>query len=129
MPAPAPPQTAAKIRVYYNSACPVCKAGIAAQQNKPALCGISWEDVHADQALVQQLGADLEFVRERLHVVDEHGSLQIGFDAFLTIWRNSASEQWKCRFFSLPGIRHGGRLAYNLFAALLYRWNRWLQHW
>jgi len=44
---------------------------------------------HTDHEDLKALDAELEFVRERLHVVDEHGKLNIGFDAFLTIWRHS----------------------------------------
>lgn len=81
-----------KIKVYYNSACPVCKAGIANQKVRMQGCPVEWNDVHSDDNLIREIDSDLEFVRERLHVVDESGALQIGFDAFLAIWRNSPTE-------------------------------------
>ena len=118
-----------KLRVYYNSACPVCKAGIESQQGKETSCEIQWNDVHARNALTEEINAELEIVRERLHVVDERGELQIGFDAFLTIWRNSPSEKWKAQMLGMPVIRQFGRLAYNVFAAFLYRWNKARRHW
>ena len=74
------------LRVYYNSACPVCRAGIEQQKGKMQGCPVEWQDVHTDHERVKQLNADLNFVRKRLHVIDEHGKLNIGFDAFLTIW-------------------------------------------
>lgn len=117
------------MKVYYNSACPVCKAGIEGQMGKDSSCKIQWNDIHKDNSLVSDVNAELEFVRERLHVVDEKGSLQIGFDAFLVIWRNSPSEIWKYKFFNLPLVKHACRLLYNLFAAALYRWNRSKKHW
>lgn len=115
--------------VYYNSACPVCKAGIETQQGKSSSCEIQWQDVHEDNSLADDVDADLEFVRERLHVRDEQGQLQVGFDAFLAIWRNSPKESWKAKLFGLPLIKPLCRLAYNGFAAMLYRWNRAKQHW
>ena len=73
-----------KLKVYYNSACPVCKAGIEGQMEKESRCEIQWNDVHQKNALVSDLNSDLESVRERLHVIDENGQIQIGFDAFLS---------------------------------------------
>jgi predicted DCC family thiol-disulfide oxidoreductase YuxK len=117
------------MKVYYNSACPVCKAGIEGQMEKGSSCEIQWADVHGDNKLVSEVDADLEFVRERLHVVDENGKLHVGFDAFLAIWKNSTSERWKAAVFGLPVIRQLCRVAYNLFAAALYRWNISKKHW
>lgn len=117
------------MKVYYNSACPVCKAGIEGQMGKDSVCEIQWNDVHQNNALVMEVNADLEFVRERLHVVDEHGVVQVGFDAFLVIWRNSSTEIWKYKLFNFPVLKHFCRIAYNVFAAALYRWNRAKKHW
>jgi len=117
------------LKVYYNSACPVCRAGIASQQGKMATCAVEWKDVHQDNALVKEVDADLAFVRERLHVVDEQGQLQIGFDAFLAIWRNSPQEKWKATVLGAPLIKQCGRLGYNAFAFLLYKWNRANKRW
>ena len=118
-----------KIKVYYNSACPVCKAGIANQKVRMQGCPVEWNDVQSDDNLIREIDSDLEFVRERLHVVDESGALQIGCDAFLAIWRNSPTEGGKVRLLGQPIIRHLCRISYNLFAALLYQWNKRLKHW
>ena len=80
------------MKVYYNSACPVCKAGIERQRAKSGDGDSCWYDVHQENTRVDEIGAKLEFVRERLHVVDEHGELQVGFDAILAIWRESPAE-------------------------------------
>jgi predicted DCC family thiol-disulfide oxidoreductase YuxK len=120
---------AAKMKVYYNSACPVCKAGIEGQMTKESVCDIQWNDVHNNNGLVTDVNSDLEFVRERLHVIDEKGELQVGFNAFLAIWHNSPTEKWKSIIFGLPFLKQLGNLAYNLFAALLYQWNKAKKHW
>jgi predicted DCC family thiol-disulfide oxidoreductase YuxK len=117
------------MKVYYNSACPVCKAGIESQMQKGASCEVQWADVHENNALVSEVHGDLEFVRERLHVVDQNGALHVGFDAFLVIWKNSPTERWKARVMGLPVIKQLCRVAYNLFAAALYKWNRSKNHW
>jgi predicted DCC family thiol-disulfide oxidoreductase YuxK len=118
-----------KIKVYYNSACPVCSAGVTWQMGRDGADEMGWSDVHSENQLVDEIGADLEFVRERLHAVDENGELQVGFDVILTVWRNSPKDSWKARILSLPVILQAGRIAYNLFAAGLYRWNRSRKHW
>jgi predicted DCC family thiol-disulfide oxidoreductase YuxK len=119
----------AKLKVYYNSACPVCKAGIEGQMTKESVCDIQWNDVHNNNGLVADVNSELELVRERLHVIDEKGELQIGFHAFLAIWRNSPTEKWKATVFGLPLLKQLGSLAYNLFATVLYRWNKVKKHW
>jgi predicted DCC family thiol-disulfide oxidoreductase YuxK len=117
------------LKVYYNSACPVCNAGIEWQKGKDSTCRIQWNDVHADNQLVTEIDEDLEIVRERLHVVDENGQLTVGFDAFLTIWRAHPRERWKAKVLGLPFIKTVCRKLYNLFAARLYRWNKSKKHW
>ncbi len=118
-----------KMKVYYNSACPVCKAGIEGQMDKNSTCEIQWNDVHIENQLASEVGSDLEYIRERLHVVDENGQLQVGFDAFLAIWRNSPSEVWKSKILGLPIIKQLCRVSYNIFAAILYKWNKAKKHW
>jgi predicted DCC family thiol-disulfide oxidoreductase YuxK len=118
-----------KIQVYYNSACPICNAGIESQKTKMRDCPIDWKDVHSDCSLINNLGSELEFVRERLHVVNHDGKILVGFSAFLEIWRNSPTEHWKAHFFGLPVIRHIGIIFYNKFAATLYKWNKAKKHW
>ncbi len=121
----------AKTRVYYNSACPVCDAGIRLQQR--SLSGreaeIEWIDVHADNAAAKEVGGDLEFVRERLHVVDGAGRLRVGNEAFVALWRLTPGQGWLARIGDLPLVRTLFRWAYNAFAAGLYRWNRARRRW
>ena len=96
---------------------------------KPSRCEIQWNDVHKDNSLASEVESDLEFVRERLHVIDEKGELQVGFDAFLAIWHNSPRETWKAKLFGMPSIRQLCQLLYNIFAAALYKWNKVKKHW
>lgn len=118
-----------KMKVYYNSACPVCKAGIESQMGKASSCEIQWNDVHKNNGIVSELNSDLEFVRERLHVIDQNGQIHISFDAFLTIWRHSPNENWKSKVFGLPLIKPLCHVVYTLFATVLYKWNESKEHW
>ena len=118
-------------KVYYNSACPVCDAGIRCQRGKLDACGASveWIDVHADNQAAAEVGADLESVRERLHVVDAQGGLHVGADAITELMAATPRRQWAARLVRLPAVRQFARLVYNAFAALLYRWNRRRGRW
>ena len=118
-----------KIEVYYNSACPVCDAGIAAQKDKMQACSVNWQDVHCNPSFVDDINSELEFVRKRLHLVTTDGKLLVGFDAFLELWRHSPKEHWKAVFFGLPVIRQISAVSYNIFAAALYKWNKAKKHW
>jgi predicted DCC family thiol-disulfide oxidoreductase YuxK len=121
----------AKTKVYYNSACPVCDAGIMQQRRSLEGCGaeVEWIDVHADNEAVTQIDADLEFVRERLHVVDESGAVRVGSEAFAALWKLTPGQKSRARLSGLPILRSIFRWAYNRFAAALYRWNRWNGRW
>ena len=118
-------------RVYYNGACPVCHASIRCQRVKLDACGssVEWIDVHAENKAAAEIGADLEFVRERLHVVDPQGELHVGADAIIELMAATPRRRWVARLVRLPVARQLAHLVYNAFAALLYRWNRRRRHW
>ena len=119
-------------KVYYNSACPVCNAGIKDQRQRMEACGIKdieWVDVHENPEAVSEVGASLEQVRERLYVKDPDGRLNVGADAFTRLWSQTPGQRWLAKLFQLPVLRSFAQTAYNVFARLLYRWNRAKRHW
>jgi predicted DCC family thiol-disulfide oxidoreductase YuxK len=119
-------------KVYYNSACSVCNAGIKEQRRRMEACGIKdieWIDVHAQPEAVAEVDASLEQVRERLHVKRQDGRIDVGVDAFTQLWSQTPGQHWLARLFRLPPLRQLSRLAYNAFAGRLYRWNRAKKHW
>lgn len=119
-------------KVYYNSACPVCNAGIKDQRQRMEACGIKdieWVDVHAHPEAAAEVGASLEQVRERLHVKDPDGQINVGADAFAYLWSQTRGQHWLAKLLQLPVLKQLMQLAYNLFARLLYRWNRAKKHW
>ncbi|PTR15565.1 MULTISPECIES: thiol-disulfide oxidoreductase DCC family protein [unclassified Nitrosospira] len=119
-------------KVYYNSACPVCNAGIKDQRQRMEACGVKdveWIDVHTHPEAAREVGAPLEQVRERLHVKAEDGRLDIGADAFTRLWLQTPGQRWLAKLLRLPVLRQITYLAYNAFAKLLYHWNRAKGHW
>lgn len=118
-----------EICVYYNSACPVCNAGVEHQKKMTPRGDIFWGDVHLDNRLAEHLSSDREKLKKYLHLTDRQGQVHVGIDAFIVIWRNSDNQAWLAAIFSLPLVRHMAKLGYSLFANVLYRWNRWKKHW
>ena len=119
-------------KVYYNSACPICKAGIESQRQHLEQCGIDdieWIDVHGNPTAVSEVDSSLEQIRERLHFQDSDGVLSTGIDAFIHLWQQSPSQRWLAKILQFPVIKLLAQVSYNCFAKLLYRWNRLLKHW
>jgi len=117
------------VKVYYNSACPVCNAGVTYQKNHMKACDIEWADVHVDRNIIDELDADLDFIRERLHVKDDEGNVCVGIDAFIALWELSPGEHWKASIFKTPFIHGVADVSYNALARYLTRWNRLRGNW
>jgi predicted DCC family thiol-disulfide oxidoreductase YuxK len=120
-----------EVKVYYNSACPVCDAGIRGQKRRMDGCpvDIQWIDIHSRPEALKEIGARQEFVRERLHVKDENGEVHIGADAFRALWARTTGQSRLAWVTDLPLVNVLVKWAYNLFAALLYSWNRANRRW
>jgi predicted DCC family thiol-disulfide oxidoreductase YuxK len=118
------------MKVYYNSACPVCDAGIRHQRKRmQGSSDVDWIDIHRYPQALQEIGASQEFVRERLHVLDDNGQVQVGASAFRALWSRTQGQRRLAAFFGLPIIDKVAQWSYNLFAAVLYAWNRATRRW
>jgi predicted DCC family thiol-disulfide oxidoreductase YuxK len=115
------------ITVYYNSACPVCDAGIRNQRQRMELCNVEWVDVHADPSAVQDLGTELEAVRERLHVRRADGSVAVGDAAFAELLAHTPRWRWLGTLVRWLHVIVAP--LYNMIARRLYAWNRRRGHW
>ena len=100
--------TSVSTNVYYNSACPVCNAGIKDQRRRMEACGvkdIEWIAVHTHPDVVSELGAPLEKVRERLHLKTPTGQIDVGADAFLDLWSQTPGQQHLANLLRLPILK------------------------
>ena len=85
--------------------------------------------MHKSNEAVHEIGADLEFVRERLHVVDEDGAVHVGSEAFAELWHTTPGQSFLAKVVRAPGVRQISHGMYNAFARILYRWNRFKGRW
>jgi predicted DCC family thiol-disulfide oxidoreductase YuxK len=90
---------------------------------------VEWIDIHRNPERVAETGANREFVRERLHVVDDAGVMRVGAQAFGALWSQTPRQRLLAKVIRAPGIGALTSGAYNVFAAGLYRWNRWRGRW
>nr|WP_298682108.1 DUF393 domain-containing protein [uncultured Dongia sp.] len=114
----------AKLEVYYNSACPVCAAGINNQRQRMKGNDSAWKDIAQDENLVCEIGADLNKVRHSLHVRDEMGEVFIGADAIAKLMLDTPGQKWLGRVMMWEGMRPVSRWLYDRFADQLFAWNR-----
>jgi len=117
------------MKVYYNSACPVCNAGIKRQKIKLKDHPVEWHDIHLDIERRNDLDVDLEFTRERLHIVGDDGEVQVGIDALIALAEKSPTTNVLSKVLSIPGIHVIGKFTYNVFARCLYKTNRLMKNW
>jgi predicted DCC family thiol-disulfide oxidoreductase YuxK len=122
-----------KLRVYYNSRCPVCDAGIRHQRRRMDSVGAAgaaeWRDINDEPNALRFCGAEINDVRRKLYVLDDAGNVDIGAAAFAALWRATPGQRWLGRLLSLPPMAALARWSYDAFAALLYAWNRRQGRW
>jgi predicted DCC family thiol-disulfide oxidoreductase YuxK len=120
------------IEVFYNSACPVCDAGVHEQRRamlKRNAGALAWTDMTCSPDALAGENLTLDHVRRHIYVRDAAGNLHRGADAIALLWRATPGRRWVGRLLSLPGIRSVARVGYDWFADRLYAWNRRRGRW
>ena len=120
-------------KVYFNSACPVCNAGIEHQRKTMAesapACAIEWHDINDEPEGLATRGISVDDVRRKLYVEDDQGRLHVGAAAFGALWRETPGQRWAGHLLRLPVVATLSRWVYDGFAVMLYAWNRWHRRW
>jgi len=120
------------MRVYYNSRCPVCDAGVRGQRRRMEAAGaeaVDWRDINAEPDALAACGASLDDVRRKLYAIDEDGRVHIGADAFIALWRATPGQRWLGGLVGAPIVRTLAHALYDWFADRLYAWNRRKGRW
>jgi predicted DCC family thiol-disulfide oxidoreductase YuxK len=96
----------AVLAVFYDGACPVCRARIAVYQaasdRRSRL--IAWCDVARTPWAMRRWGIEGEAARRRLHVVDAGGRVYAGASAFARLWRELPGYRWLGVLLAVPGV-------------------------
>ena len=121
------------VEVFYNSACPVCRAGMDEQRGALERAGASdaaaFTDMTAAPDALADDGLTLDDVRRHFYVRDQNGALHRGADAAAILWRMTPRRRWLGWLISRPVLRPFTRLGYDWFADRLYGWNRRKGRW
>ena len=100
--------------IYYNEACPICRAEIGIYRKKAARLGLSYGfvDTNASPEALAAFGLTTDDIKRRLYIIDGAGQARGGVDAFREIWKR------------LPGWRRVSRALGNpvlyFLAAFIY---------
>ncbi len=121
------------VEVFYNSACPVCRAGMDEQRDALEKAGIGSDVAFTDMTAAPDAlagdGLSLDDVRRHFYVRDANGNLHRGADAAAVLWRMTPRRRWLGWLISRPVLRAPARLGYDWFADRLYAWNRRKGRW
>lgn len=109
------------VEVFFDGACPLCRAEIALYQRAPGGDRIDWRDAAAGAA-PPEIGRAAALAR--LHVRRADGSLASGFRAFMAIWRGNPRLAWLARALDRAPFAWAGELAYRGFLAVRPLWRR-----
>ncbi len=102
------------LTVYYDGACPLCRAEIGHYSAQPGAGAICFLDVSAQ---TNELPPELtrEQALARFHVRLSDGRLASGAQGFVEIWKTLPRWRWAGRLASLPGVTLLLELGYRVF--------------
>ena len=107
-------------RIYYDGACPVCRASAASIQSRDKHQRLRLVDIATEEFSPQIEGITPVGVRQELHVKLAGGQILVGIDALFVIAEALPSLAILRWLGWLPGVRFLGRPFYRWFAAHRY---------
>jgi predicted DCC family thiol-disulfide oxidoreductase YuxK len=115
------PDPAAAAELFYDGACPLCRAEIAAYRGMEGAERVAFRDASAGEAPPElSVGEALA----RFHVRRADGGLVSGFRAFLAVWRVNPRLAPLARALDRAPFTWAGEGAYRLFLRLRPLWRR-----
>lgn len=124
--------TEASVTVCYNSACPVCRAGMERYQRLAAKASpstqalpLGWRDINVAPDLFRQHGISFDMAMRRLYAFDAGGRMLRGIDVMVAIWRELPGYRWLAALAGSPALRPLAWFAYEVLVSYpIYRWSR-----
>ena len=107
-------QSEPALTVYYDGACPLCRAEIGhyrAQEGAGAICFLDASTHTSDLPI----GLTREQALARFHVRLSDGRIASGAQGFVEIWKTLPRWHWAARLAGLPGVPPLLEVVYRLF--------------
>ena len=106
-------QTPDDLTVYYDGACPLCRAEISMYKTQDGAEEIAFVDITQTSDLGRDL--DPEDAASRFHVRRSDGSLVSGAEGFVEVWYRMRGWRWLAAMAQIPGVLWIMEGAYRLF--------------
>ena len=90
---------------------------------------IVFEDINQRPDALARFDIDVEAIRKKLHALDDQEDLLIGADVAIAMWKITPGLTWLGRLAGNSIIRPVSKMAYDVLAHFLYRWNKRRCHW
>ncbi len=110
------------ITVYYDGKCSLCSREIAHYRRIAPEGSVEWVDITEHSEAFTAKGYQVSDGLKLLHAEDSAGSIHIGVDAFLLIWKRLPYWKWLGTLVGFAPIRAMADWFYVKFAA--YRFKR-----
>jgi len=107
--------------VFYDGACPVCRAEIGSYRRLRGAGGVRWRDVAAGPA---PEGVSRQELLERFTVIRRDGAAVSGARAFVALWRGLGPLRGLGRLLDRQPFLWLGEGAYRLALRLRRTWRR-----
>ena len=103
-----------KSTVFFDGACPLCRAEIGYYRRNDQEGAICFVDVSETGAATPE-GITQQRAMERFHVRTRDGRVLSGAAAFVEVWTHLPKWRWAARAASLPGALAALEMGYRMF--------------
>jgi predicted DCC family thiol-disulfide oxidoreductase YuxK len=100
--------------VYFDGACPLCRAEIGLYSDQDKAGALTFVDVSREEAQTPD-GLTRTQAMRRFHVRGADGRLRSGAAAFVEVWSRLPAWRWAAKASTLPGVLPLLELGYRLF--------------
>ncbi len=105
-----------KAQVYFDGACHLCYREIEFYKKKQVDHLVEFIDISAEGFDAKQFGLDPVAVNEEMHVRAPDGSLHVGVNAFIALWKVLPGYQNLARVSENAFVKPALKVGYHVFA-------------
>ena len=104
------------ITVFYDGKCGLCSREIGHYMKICPSTTFIWYDIANEPHHLKKINVSQSDALRRLHVSDQTGSIYVGIDAFIVIWKKLPRWRLLASICAVPGVRSILSSLYNKFA-------------